>query len=246
MKRALVTLLTTFIILSALSGAFAADIKREAGYISLNASKSIDVDPNIARVSFAVENTAETAKKASDENNISSNNIINALKLITDSKTDVIKTTNFSVRPVYATNKDGKRVIKNYTAANSITVETKNISNISNLIDTAIEKGANRTEGLSYTYENQDSTCQSIYPELLANLKTQAVTMAQSVGSSIDGIKHISTSCSMQNSFSSNGRFLYAKAAMEDAGASDSTTSAPIEAGKVKVNVYISVDFYVK
>ena len=40
--------------------------------------------------------------------------IINALKAIASTQTDTIKTTNFSVRPVYSTNAAGKRVIKNY------------------------------------------------------------------------------------------------------------------------------------
>ena len=39
-------------------------IKKEAGFISLNASKTKEIEPNIARVTFAVENTAETAQKA--------------------------------------------------------------------------------------------------------------------------------------------------------------------------------------
>ncbi len=248
MKKSLVLLLlcVSFTACSQFVNAAAADVKKDAGYISLNASKSVEVEPNIARVTFAVENTAETAQKASSANNEASVKIIDALKLITNVKTDVIRTTNFSVRPVYATNKDGKRIIKNYTAVNSITVQTSNISNVSNLIDAAIANGANRTDGLYYSYENENHACNEMYPQLMNSLKAQASSIAQAAGTSLDGIKSISASCSSE-SMVSNGRFLLAKSAVSDeAGAAPEALSTPVEAGKVKVRVYVNVDFYVK
>lgn len=219
------------------------DTKKAAGYISLNASKTVDVEPNIARVNFSVENTAETAQKATEENNNVSTKIINALKASANSKTDVIRTNNFAVRPVYYTNKDGKRTIKNYTAVNSITIQTENIKNISNLIDVAIANGANRTDGLYFSYENENSACNEIYPQLMSSLKNQAESIAQSAGTTLDGIKSISASCSSESTIS-NGRF-YAKA-QADASGVEEAVSTPVEAGKVKVRVYVNVDFYVK
>ena len=219
------------------------DTKKDAGYISLNATKTVEVEPNLARVTFSVENTSETAQKASEENNTVSSKIINALKSITDAKTDVIRTTNFSVRPVYATNKDGKRVIKNYTAVNSVSVQTENIKNISNIIDAAIANGANRTEGLYFSYENENSACNEMYPKLMESLKNQATSIAQAAGTTLDGIKSISASCSTESAIS-NGRFL-AKSSVADSSLGG-TESTPVEAGKVKVRIYVNVDFYVK
>ena len=135
MKKTILSLALCAFVLFASQVANAAqnqEIKKEAGYISLNGSKEIEVEPNIAKITFAVENTGNDAQKATTENNTISNNIITALKLITNSKDDVIKTTNFSVRPVYST-QGGKRTIKNYTAVNSVTVETKDISKVSKL-----------------------------------------------------------------------------------------------------------------
>lgn len=228
------------------ANALSAETKKDAGYISLNASKAVEVEPNLARVTFAVENTGETAQKASAENNETSNKIINAIKLITDAKTDVIRTANFSVRPVYATNKDGKRIIKNYTAVNSITVQTSNINNVANLIDAAIVNGANRTDGLYYSYENENSACSEMYPQLMESLRKQAASIAQAAGTSLDGIKSIGASCSTESAIS-NGRFYVEKAVMSGSAAdASSSLSTPVEAGKVKVRVYVNVDFYVK
>ncbi len=219
-------------------------IKKEAGFISLNASKTKEIEPNIARVTFAVENTAETAQKAASANNEISSKIINALKELTTEQTDVIKTNNFSVRPVYTTTSSGKRTIKNYSAVNSVVVETKDTTKIAKLIDTAIANGANRTEGLYYSYENDESLCNAMYPELLKELKAQADSIAKAAGSSVEGIKHINASCSTDMAVS-NGRF-YAKAMLADGAVETAEVSTPVEAGKVKIRVYVNADFYLK
>ena len=180
MKKTILSLVLCTFILFASQFANAAqiqEIKKEAGYISLNGNKEIEVEPNIAKITFAVENTANDAQKATAEQ-------------ITNPKDDVIKTTNFSVRPVYST-QGGKRTIKNYTAINSVTVETKDISKVSKLIDTAIANGSNRVNGLSYGFEGQKKVCAELYPELIKDLKSQANILALAAGTSLDGIKHM-------------------------------------------------------
>ncbi len=245
-KILLMTLCSIFVLYSqSCEAASVENIKKEAGYISLNISETKEVEPNLAKVSFAVENTAEDAQKASSENNTVSNKIIEALKTVTNSQTDVIKTNNFSVRPNYSTTKDGKRIIKNYTAVNSITVETKEINKIAKFIDTAIANGANRTDGLSYSYINNTNICNELYPVLIKKLNEQASVLAQSAGTVIDGIKYINASCNMESAVS-NGRFLSAKAAGTSADSIGAAAAAPVEAGKVKVRVFVNADFYVK
>ncbi len=218
------------------------DIKKEAGYISINGSIEKEVEPNFAKITFAIENTSSDAQKATIENNTISNEIIAALKQITNSQDDLIKTTNFSVRPVYATT-GGKRVIKNYTAVNSVTVETKDTSKVSKLIDTAIASGANRVNGLTYGLNGEKKVCTAMYPEVVKDLKEQANALATAAGTTIDGLKHMSAHCSMDG-VNSNGRF-YAKNALAD-GAITESTQTPIETGKVKVRIYVDADFYVK
>jgi len=248
MKKALLSLLilSAFLSVDQIVNAAVSDTNKEAGYISLNASTVKELEPNLATVTFAVENTASDAQKASQENNEVSNKIINALKQVTSTQTDTIKTTNFSVRPVYSSTSTGKRVIKNYMAVNSVTVETKDITKVAKLIDTAIASGANRTDNLYYSVTNEKSVCNTIYPELVKDLRTQALSLAQAAGTTLDGLKHMNVSCNT-DSIVSNGRFLSSKAyaVTEDAAAGISAPT-PVESGKVKIRVYINADFYVK
>ena len=89
-----------------------AEVKKDAGYISLSGSKTIEAAPNKAQISFAVETDAADAQSAVKENNEISNKIITALKIVTKPQVDTIKTNNFSVRPNYVYGKDGVRRIK--------------------------------------------------------------------------------------------------------------------------------------
>ncbi len=225
--------------------ALANETTQEKGYISLSGERTKEVEPNLATITFAVENTAQTAQKAAEENNAASNKIITALKDITNAQTDVIKTSNFSIAPIYSNPSSGKREIKSYSAVNSVTVQTKDISKVSKLIDTAIASGANRTNNLYYTFENNNSICNELYPEILKELKNNAQTIAIAGGSAVTGIKHINASCNTDMAIS-NGRFFNAKAMMADGAAGESAISTPVESGKVKVRVYVNVDFYLK
>ncbi len=238
-------LLTLFFGLNQISNAAVNETKTEKGYISLSESKTQDADPNMAKITFAIENTDDDAQKAAYENNKISNEIINALKQIAIQDQDIIKTNNYSIRPVYSTNSSGKRVIRNYTAVNSITVETKNISEVSKFIDTALANGANRTEGLSYTFDNEKSVCKELYPEIIKDLRQQADTLAHAAGTSVSGIKSLRVSCG--TSYASSSRLTaYSRSSSLDNDLTEDTAPAVVEPGKVKVRVNVNADFYVK
>lgn len=223
-----------------------AEIKKEAGYISLNNSIVKEVEPNLATITFAVENTASEAQKASAENNETSDKIIKALKSISSPQTDMIKTSGFSVRPVYGTTPAGKRVIKNYAAVNSVRVETKDISKVAKFIDTAITNGANRTDNLVYSLQNEKKICRELYPSLAKELTGMAQELALASGTTLDGLKQMNVSCNTDTV--SNGRFFASKAMVAATAdmAENASIETPVESGKIKIRVYVNADYYVK
>lgn len=244
MKKIVLLLLciSAFSLNQTVNAAINSDAKKDVGYISLNDTVTKEVEPDIASITFAVENIGTSAQVATTENNTISNNIINALKLIVNSETDTIKTNNFSVRPNYYTS-SGKRTIKNYTAVNSVTVKTKDITKVAKLIDSAIANGANRTDNLYFDVENPKKICNDLYSQIVKDLKTQATSLANAAGTSLDGLKHLNVSCN-SDSVASNGRF-YARA-FDSVSTEASGVTTPVESGKAKVRVYVNADFYVK
>ncbi|MBQ9246508.1 SIMPL domain-containing protein [bacterium] len=248
MKKILTLAILCLMINSSVLSSYAVtgtETKKEAGIISLNNTITKEIEPNIATITFAVENTANEAKKAASENNEISNKIINALKAISSTQTDTIKTTNFSVRPVYTTSATGKRTIKNYMAVNSVKVETKDIKKVANFIDTAISNGANRTDNLNYSLQNEKTICRELYPSLVKELRLTASEIATATGSSLDGLKQLNVSCNTDSAVS-NGRFYSKSMVAMDAMSEAPIEPTPVEAGKIKIRVYVNADFYVK
>ena len=219
-------------------------LKKENGFISLSSSQEKEVEPNLLNIVFSVENTSSEAVKATNENKLISNSIISELKLLLTEPTDKINTTNFNVRPVYSNTPTGKRIIKNYTAINSVSVETRNIHKASVLIDKAISLGANSVSGLNYSFDDEKKVCRELYPQIVSDLKLQASILAKAAGTSLDGLKHLNASCNATNPVN-KGR-VYAKSLMMDSSASVETVSTPIEVGKVKIRAYVNSEFYVK
>ena len=241
MKKAFFALFVSFLMLGAQAYA---EASRDAGYISLNSSIVKEIEPDTASITFAVENTASEAQKAALENNELSNKIIKALKLTADAKTDIIKTSNFAVRPVYGTTPSGKRTIKNYTAVNSVYVETKDIKKAAKFIDAAIAAGANRTENLVYSLQNERKFCSDMYPVLVKEMTGTAASLAEAAGASLDGLKHMNVSCNTDTV--SNGRFLAKAMAVSNDAAESSQLETPVESGKIKIRVYVNAEYYVK
>lgn len=216
---------------------------RNNGYISVSANGQKEVDPNVAQITFTIETTNKTVPLASDENKIIVNQVVSALKSCLDFKSgDEIKTSNFSVNPIYTYTKDNKRNLEGYTVVNSINIKTKKISSVGNLIDIAVKKGANRLDSLSFSLENERNVCDDLYPQVVKDAQNQASIIAKALNLNIIGLKSLNAACGVEYS----GRMPYNAMFAKSMGESSSSFNTPIEPGKIKVNATVNADFNVQ
>lgn len=243
-KRALVLAVMSALLVSY---SYAAnEVQQEKGYISLRGSASREVTPNVAEISFTVENFNKDLKTAIADNNKTATAVVSAIKSKLNKDKDIIKTGRISVTPNYNYSKDGKKSLKDYTVVNSVTIRTEQVDNISQIVDAALANGANRMNGLNFMFTEDKKVCDEMYPEIVKDLRNQANILSTGFGSSLAGIKYLSASCGKQYStmYRSNA-VMSAKAYMAD-GAAEETYSAPIEAGKVKIDANVEVQIFVK
>ncbi len=213
---------------------------KQNGYISVSSSKSREVDPNIAELSFAVETQAKTVDIAVNSNKNAANKVISSLKPLLDTKNgDTIKTSSFSVRPNYFYPKDKARVLDGYTVVNSVLVKTKKTSSVGSLIDVAVKNGANRLDSLVFSLSDEDSIGNDLYPIAVKDAYSQATVIAKSLNMSILGVKSISANINSQNRPWATAMYAKALDRTEE-------VSTPIETGKIKVTVTINAEFEVK
>lgn len=221
-------------------------VQKNMGVVSVNASESMDITPNTATINFSVETTDMDSKRASEINNQITTKVINALKqeLLSDKKS-YVQTKNFNLRPNYKNDSEKEvMVIKNYTAVNTIQVKTSDITKVSSLIDTAIKNNVSNVSGVSMTAEEYDQYTNELTQKALLKAKNLAQATVSALNQKVYGIKTLRVNTYQQ---SSNGMRLYKAAAMTDSvGETVSAASTPIEAGKIKLNVSVDAEFYVK
>lgn len=216
---------------------------KSIGVISVSSSAVKEVDPNVAEISFTVESTAKSAEIANSENKLVVQKVLDSLKTkLNLASGDIIKTSNYSVRPDYTYSKEGKKTLVSYTVVNTVNIKTKNVSKVGELIDLAISNGANRLDSLSFGLMNEQSVCNDLYPQLVKNVQSQASVISRALNMNVVGVKNIKTSCNVQ--YSNN--VMYASMGARALGAEMKDVQTPIESGKIKVNAFIDADFNIQ
>ena len=158
---------------------------------------------------------------------------------------DYIKTSNYNAQPVYS-QVNSKKIFERYEVTNSITVRTKSIDNLGKMIDEAIEKGATNVSNLNFSISKPEIYCDELLTSATKEAKYRAGVVAKALGTSIDGLANLSTSCST-NSYNAP-RLYMAKNLVADlaSGASEESIATNISSGVIKINANVNASFFVK
>jgi hypothetical protein len=179
--------------------------------ISTSGTATVKVDPDKFTVTVGVETNGTTAEEASSSNADLTAKVIAALKALGIAE-NATSTSSYSVFPVYSSAEpinacrvmEGypippecyvKQEITSYKASNSISVTLDANGDISagEVIDTAIEGGANTVSGAYFflSQQRQLEVQQGLIEDAIANARHRADIAAGAVGTEIKGIKSI-------------------------------------------------------
>jgi len=208
--------------------------------ISVTGVASEFFPPDIVTVTLSVETQSRTASESVAQNSKISEKVVNTLKALIDpSSGDLIKTSSFSVRPVYEYDTVRKKsVLTGYRAINQVTVKTTKVAAAGSVIDRAIESGANRVQNITFSLAEEKDYCDSVLKKAAEKARREAAVVAQSFGMKVTGIKHISPSC--RKEFPPIPREMRVEAKAAEAPAT------PIEAGDIAVYGSVSVEFFIE
>lgn len=211
------------------------------GVISVNGTSSDSFQPDTAVLVLTVETMAKNAKDAAAENSRKADKVVNAMKqLIKPDMGDTVKTTSYNLSPFYEYDTFRKKnVLTGYSASNQLTITTKQIKNVGNFIDSAIANGANQVQSISFRLEKNSEYCKILLAKATQNAREQATVIAQTLGVKISGIKQANGNCGSSQPYPR----MYAD--MKTMSAEAGAVSTPIEAGEVRMNANVNIDFYV-
>jgi len=189
----------------------------------------VTVPANLVTFSVGVTTDNDTASGALQANSTLMNSLIAGLQASGLTKNE-FQTGQFRLQPKFS--KEGER-ITGYTALNSLTVRTKQISRIGELIDQATKSGANTITSLSFSLDDSTEAEHKAIQKAAEEAISQAKLLAEASGVKLDKIKEIS----LIGAPFPKVQGLYARAF-------DSST--PIEAGEIEVSATVTVQFAIQ
>lgn len=229
------------IMLASTAAAAESEGEGKRGTVSVTGTATDNYSPDTAVLLLAIENTASTVLQVTQKNNAISEKVISGVKkLLKPDAGDEVKTSSYSLEPVYEYDQ-GTRKNKfiGYKAVNQITVKTKQISNLGRFIDSAVEQGVNRVDNISFSLSDTNGFCKSLLRRATEQARSDAEVVAQSLGTRIAGIKDLSASCGGEMP-----RPLYRFGmGAEDTMAAKSAT--PVEAGTLMLQGTVNAVFYI-
>jgi uncharacterized protein YggE len=212
------------------------------GTISVTGEAKEYYRPDTAIITLGVETKGVTASGAAAENSKRAEGIIAALKdLISPAAGDSIKTSSYSLQPVYEYDAQRKKsLLSGYMVRNLVTVRTKKIESAGSIIDKAVQSGANNVQGLGFILSDRMELCNGTLKKAVERANKEAAYVAGLLGTEISGVKSVSSSCGNEVPHPLYERALTAKSMQ---GAAPETV---IEPGDIAVNAAVGVVFYLK
>ncbi len=204
--------------------------------ISVSGNSQIMVSPDQAAIYANVNTEANTSKEAQSKNSETSDRVIAALKQAGVKQED-IETTNYYLSKKTVWNPLTQRPEdQGYILSHTMKITTRNLDTVGNLVDTAVNSGANGIERISFELQNE--TALNAKNQALIKASDDAREKAQSLADSL-GLK-LGKVASVQES---NYRLVPFEYAPSDLAKTESTQIMPQKVDVTSsVTVVYSID----
>ena len=189
---------------------------------------TVSVDPDQAMLSLGVTTQAVTAAQAIQDNAAKMSQVVDMMKAQGISEDD-IRTSRFSLWTVY--DKERTEPV-GYRVSNQITVTSKDIGKVGQLIDSAVLAGANQVNSVSFTL-SEEAIAQIRLQALdlaIEDAQARASAIANKLDLTIVGVGYVSESAVYRPYYA----YTPAVAAYEEA-------PTPIEPGEVTFTVSVHI-----
>lgn len=191
---------------------------------------SLAVEPNIVQIQLEVRTENKQLSQAQQENAIAMNQVIGSLLELGITREN-IQTVSYTIVPQYDYI-EGKQIFRGYEVTNAITVKITNIEQVGNVIDVAVQNGANGVSNIKFTVENEQLEYQKALSLALKNALEKAQTMAATMQLQLDPHPIKITEVAKEQPI------LYQSFSIMEKSA-----STPIEPGQITINATVNVQF---
>lgn len=189
--------------------------------------------PDRATVTIGVTSQAADAGKAQNNNALTTEQVNKAIKALGIEAKD-IQTNNYSFHPNYRTSDNRRHEISGYTVNNSIIVIVRDITKTGQVIDAALNAGANEIHSLDFAASNTQTIRKEALTKAVQDARNKADILAQGLGKRIIGIKNVSESTGYLESRRYDNAMLTA---------SKTAATTTIEPGSLSLTARVHIDY---
>ena len=203
--------------------------------ISVSGTGSSTITPDGAILYVGFSNTEESSKEAQAVNAETINAVIDALLDAGAGEND-ITTSSFDIYADYDYI-DGSSVLVGYRVSTMLTVSNLDIDAVGDLIDAAVEAGANEVDGITYTYSDTEEAYDQALQAALERACAKAQLLAASAGGELGGILSIQEE---EYSYSTIDARTYS---VSEAEVSSDSSSMTVMAGETEITATVVVTY---
>lgn len=205
--------------------------------IHVSATEEVEIAPDRASVSLAVESRARTAGAAGAENARIQTAVLDTLRRL-GIEARHLRTQGVSITPEYEYPRDGGRpTVVGYRATNAIQVELQQISRVGTVIDAALGRGATNVGGLHFFASTTAEARREAMRRAVARARADAEAIAIAAGGTLGALLEVSANADSPDPRPFNqGQLMMARSEAAD-------VATPIEAGQIRVVAHVTARF---
>jgi uncharacterized protein YggE len=210
--------------------------------ISVDGTGTVSISPDIAYVNIGVQSKADNVKAALDENNQLATNISAALQTL-GVATEDIQTSSFNVYPMQdygpmGMGDENGQPTTYYQVDNVILVTVRDLTNVGQILDNAVQSGANTINSISFDVTNKEEALAKAREEAITAARLQAEATAAAAGAKLGDVINISTyGNNVTPYYGGKGADMYA---------AGGTSSVPVSAGQMSISVTANLMYELK
>jgi uncharacterized protein YggE len=205
--------------------------------IAVSGEGKVTVVPDMATVSLGVNVERDTAKAARQAAADQMTKIVAALKALGIADED-IATANVSLNPVYNYPVNAQPTIHSYQLQNTVTVTVRDINQVSDVVDNAVQAGATQVNGVSFDVKDRAASEAKAREAAVKDARAKADSIANGLGVSIQGVASVAEQ--VQTPVWYGPQFAAGAAA-----APDKSAQTPVLPGSTDVTITVQVSFLI-
>ncbi|MFC7062921.1 SIMPL domain-containing protein [Halobacillus seohaensis] len=148
--------------------------------MTVSGSGEIKAQPTVAVIQLGVVTESQSLTQAQQENARVMNQVIESIVKLGLPR-EAIQTADYSISPQYDYD-SGTQVFRGYQVMNMISVTIEDINQTGEVIDTAVQNGANQVSNIQFSVKNPEVLYQRALSEALNDAYMKARSMARTMG----------------------------------------------------------------